>query len=202
MIIELPIDHLLWLNNFCAKDITENRGFAQIILTKIQKSIYLIATNGHIAIFYKTNRTDDDNELKDDINYCIYLGKKEISYLKNVNNFEYVHIDFNRGELWSSSLPRIFCHQYRNCDFSFKSWLKSIISDEESKQNQQQLYKINYKLLKSFCYEDDDLVFSSYNDKILYIQVPNLPNCFGFLAKKYHDDLQFNDDFLNIKLFD
>lgn len=199
--IEIPVDKLLWLNNFCSKDLTETRGFAQIILTKIQDIVYLIATNGHICIFYKVDEVNSDKELENGKNYCIYLGKKEINYLKNINNFEYIHIDFEKGEFWSSSLPRIFCFQYRKCDFDFENWLKWIKGDEKLQQQQNNLYKINYKLLKSFCYGDDTLVFSSYNDKVLYVQIPNLPNCFGFLSKMYDNNIEFNENFKNFKLF-
>ena len=53
MKVKINVKDLLWLQSFCNQDLTDNRGFAQIILTKIVDQVFLVGTNGNVILFYE-----------------------------------------------------------------------------------------------------------------------------------------------------
>ena len=93
MKVKLKVKDLLWLHSFCSQDLTDTRGFAQIIFTKIVDQVFLIGTDGNVVLFYEPYDVYEYENIKDGINYCIYLDKRGNNALINLSTNETVTID-------------------------------------------------------------------------------------------------------------
>ena len=198
MKISLNVKDLLWINSFCNQDLTDNRGFAQIILTKIIDQVFLIGTDGNVILFYEPYNVYEYEDIKDGVNYCIYIDKKGINALKNLNTNETVKIDYTDGTFYTDSLPRINCFQYRKCDINFGTWLQNLPDLPEEQSNRSNTYEFDNKKLSKFAVEDKRLILSIANHRILLVKMPKKPNCFGMICSCYIIEDKINKGFENL----
>lgn len=198
MKIKINAKDLLWLHSFCSQDLTDTRGFAQIILTKIVDQVFLIGTDGNIVLFYEPYDVYECENIKDGVNYCIYLDKKGINSLKNLNTNETVTIDYTDGTFYTESLPRINCFPYRICDINFGTWLKALLNFPENQNRRNNVYEFDNKKLSKFAIKDKKLILSTANSKILLIKIPSKPNCFGMICGCYITVDKVNKSFENL----
>lgn len=198
MKIKINVKDLLWLHSFCNQDLTDNRGFAQIILTKIVDQIFLIGTDGNVILFYEPYDVYEYENIKDGVNYCIYLDKKGINALRNIKDTETVTIDYTDGTFYTESLPRINCFPYRRCDINFGTWLMNLPDLFKEQQNNNNTYEFNNKKLSKFAVEDKRLILSMANSRILLVKIPKKSNCFGMICSCYITEDKVNKGFENL----
>lgn len=198
MKVKINVKDLLWLQSFCNQDLTDNRGFAQIILTKIVDQVFLIGTDGNVVLFYEPYEAYEYENIKDGVNYCIYLGKRGINALRNVKDTETVTIDYTDGTFYTESLPRINCFPYRKCDVNFGTWLQNLPDLPVNQNNKNNTYELNNKKLSKFAVEDKRLILSMANSRILLVKIPKKPNCFGMICCYYITEDKVNKDFENL----
>lgn len=198
MQVKINSKDLLWLHSFCSNDLTETRGFAQIILTKIVDQVFLIGTDGNIILFYEPYDIYEYDNIKDGVNYCIYIDKKGINALKNLNINETVTIDYTDGTFYTESLPRINCFPYRKCDINFGIWLQNLPDLPTEQGNKSNTYEIDNRKLSKFVIEDRRLILSMANNRILLVKIPSKPNCFGMICGCYIIEDKVNKGFENL----
>lgn len=198
MQVKINSKDLLWLHSFCSNDLTDTRGVAQIILTKIVDQVFLIGTDGNVILFYEPYEVYEYENIKDGVNYCIYIDKKGINALKNLNTNETITIDYTDGTFYSESLPRINCFPYRKCDINFGTWLQNLPDLPAEQENKSNTYEIDNRKLSKFVIEDRKLILSMANNRILLVKIPSKPNCFGIICSCYITEDKVNKGFENL----
>lgn len=198
MKVKIKVKDLLWLHSFCSQDLTDTRGFAQIIFTKIVDQVFLIGTDGNVVLFYELYDVYECENIKDSVNYCIYLDKRGINALKNIKDTETVTIDYTDGTFYTESLPRINCFPYRTCDINFGTWLKALPDLNKEQCNKSNTYEFDNKKLSKFAVEDKKLILSMANSRILLVKILSKPNCFGMICSCYITEDKVNKSFENL----
>ena len=130
MQVQMTAKKLRWLLNFTDADLTNNRGFQNLILTKIIDKFYIVATDGHAAIFCQIEPQNPILNL--DKNLCVFFSKKDYAVLKNITDNVVCFIDFDRHEWRTLGGISYNCDQIRDCNIDFQNWLQfNFTSSEE-----------------------------------------------------------------------
>lgn len=197
MQVTTNVKTLKWLLSFTDEDLTNNRGLQNIILTKIIDKFYIIATNGHSAIFWHVEPTSPLLNL--DKNLCVYFDKKDLIYLKSLQDYMMCSIDFMQQK-WKCGEIELPCTPLRECNIDFQNWLQwNFMSEQELDNKDKYQHIINLKDLSKFCIDKDKkVIIYPINKRTLLIKMPNELDKFGFVCKVNENSVKISDEFENL----
>lgn len=198
MQVEMTAKTLRWLLNFTDEDLMNNRGFQNIVLTKIIDKFYIVVTNGHAAIFWHVEPKNPILNL--DKNLCVYFSKHDQMVLKNVTDNVVCVIDFYNHEWRTLGGISYRCDQLRDCNIDFQNWLQwNFVSEQDMDDKDKYQHIIDLKQLSKFCIgKDKNLIIYPINKRILLIKIPNELDKFGFLCKINENSVKISEEFENL----
>lgn len=198
MIIQMQAKTLRWLLNFTDTDLANNRGLQNLILTKIVDKFYIVATDGHAAIFWKVDPQLPILNL--DKNLCVYFDKRSLTILKNISDNVDCFVDFYKQTWRTLGGITYSCNQLRDCNIDFQNWLQwNFMSEEEMENKDKYQHIVNLKDLSKFCInKDKKLIIYPINKRILLIKIPNELDKFGFICKVNENSVKISDEFENL----
>lgn len=197
MQVEMTAKTLRWLLNFTDEDLMNNRGFQNIVLTKIIDKFYIIVTNGHAAIFWHVEPTNPLLNLNK--NLCVYFDKKDLVYLKSLQDYMMCSIDFMQQK-WKCGEIELPCTPLRECNIDFQNWLQWNFMTETDMENKDKYQHIvDLKDLSKFCInKNKKLIIYPINKRILLIKIPDELDKFGFICKVNENSVKISDEFENL----
>lgn len=198
MQVEMTAKTLRWLLNFTDEDLMNNRGFQNIILTKIIDKFYIVVTNGHAAIFWHVEPKNPIVNL--DKNLCVYLDKRNQAILKTITDNVVCIIDFYRHEWRTLGGITHDCSQLRDCNIDFQNWLQmNFMAEQDIEDKDKYQHIIDLKQLSKFCIgKNKNLIIYPINKRILLIKIPNELDKFGFLCKINENSVKISEEFENL----
>lgn len=198
MHVEMTAKTLRWLLSFTDEDLMNNRGFQNIILTKIIDKFYIVVTNGHAAIFWHVEPKNPIINL--DKNLCVYLDKRNQAILKTITDNVVCIIDFYRHEWRTLGGITYDCSQLRDCNIDFQNWLQfNFMAEQDINDKDKYQHIIDLKQLSKFCIgKDKNLIIYPINKRILLIKIPNELDKFGFLCKINENSVKISEEFENL----
>lgn len=197
MQITMNVKTLKWLLSFTDEDLTNNRGFQNLILTKIVDKFYIIATDAHSAIFWHVEPTNPLLNLNR--NLCVYFGKKDLIYLKSLQDYMMCSIDFIQQK-WKCGEIELPCTPLRECNIDFQNWLQwNFMSDQDMEDKDKYQHIVNLKDLSKFCFDKDKkVIIYPINKQTLLIKIPNKLDMFGFVSKINENCVKISQEFENL----
>ena len=198
MHVEMTAKTLRWLLSFTDEDLTNNRGFQNIILTKIIDKFYIVVTNGYSAIFWHVEPKNPILNL--DKNLCVYFNKHDQTVLKNITDNVVCIVDFYNHEWRTLGGISYRCDQLRDCNIDFQNWLQwNFMSEHDIEDKDKYQHIIDLKQLSKFCIsKDKKLIIYPLNKRILLIKIPNELDKFGFLCKFNENSVKISEEFENL----
>lgn len=198
MRVEMTAKTLRWLLSFTDEDLTNNRGFQNIILTKIIDKYYIIVTDSHAAIFWCVEPKNPILNL--DKNLCVYFDKRNQAILKTITDNVVCIIDFYNQTWRTFGGMEYNCSQLRDCNIDFQNWLQwNFMSEQELDNKDKYQHIINLKDLSKFCIDKDKkVIIYPINKRTLLIKMPNELDKFGFICKVNENSVKISDEFENL----
>jgi hypothetical protein len=190
---------LRWLLNFTDTDLANNRGLQNLILTKIVNKFYIVATDGHAAIFWKVDPQLPILNL--DKNLCVYFDKRSLTILKNISDNVDCFVDFYKQTWRTLGGITYNCNQLRDCNIDFQNWLQfNFTSTEEMEDKDKYQHIVDLKDLSKFNinYKYKKLIIYPLNKRILLVKIPNELDKFGFICKIRDDACEISQEFEEI----